>query len=240
MMKEKIKTEYKLLISVFLIGLGNISNYIIELAELRNVIINITALFLFSIFLIINGVYGREKNLSIALFILSLCALWFSGVKDPTGVFIFLMAYYGIKDSYRIVILYVIVFGLLVLTKHIYYGLQIPQLLTFMAGTSLYIILFLHFMPDNKKRNDTKAPIVPEVEGLSQEVVDIMKLRMLDYDWPEIRDKMEFEKQPSSIVSEISRARGKAKITNQEAFVILILLGLKRNGQLSEILGNEE
>ncbi|MBW1853121.1 MAG: hypothetical protein JRJ00_00310 [Deltaproteobacteria bacterium] len=236
----KIKTEYKLLLSVFLIELGNIAIYVTDEALLRNLITSIIIFIVFAALLIINGVYGNDKILSIGIFILSLCALWFSGYKDPTGVFIFLMAYHAIKDSYRIVILYVLLFGLCLISKYIYLGLQIPQLLTFMAGTSLYIILFLHFMPDKEKCNDTKAPIVPEVEGISQEVVEIMKLRMLDLDWPEIKDRMEFDKQPSSIVSEISRARGRANIINQEAFVILILLGLKRNGQLSEILGEYE
>ncbi len=233
------KIEYKLLISVFLIGAGNLAYLMLGAFGIDYIIINILVLLLFSIFLIFNGVYGNATSLSVSLFILSLVALWFTGYRDPTSIFIFLMAYHGIKESYKIVIFYILVFGLCLVAKFIYLGLDIPQLLTFMAGTSLYIILFLHFMPDNKKDNDTEVSNLPEVEGVGKEVVEIMKWRMKDLDWPDIKVKMKLNKQPSSIVSDVSRARKKSGITNQEAFTILILLGLMENKQLSEILGEE-
>ncbi len=184
------KIEYKLLISVFLIGAGNLAYLMLGDFGIDYIIINVLVLLMFSIFLIFNGVYGNATSLSVSLFILSLIALWFTGYRDPTSIFIFLMAYYGVKESYKIVIFYILVFGLCLVAKFIYLGLDIPQLLTFMAGTSLYIILFLHFMPDNKKRNSTKVSINSDKTDIPPKVLDIVKWKALGLDWWEINDKL--------------------------------------------------
>ena len=217
-----MRIEQKLSYPIFFIILGNILTGIIKNKDLIYYLSYVGIFIILISLLIFRIVKLKDSTVSLMLLLFSCIALFQEDITALNDVTFLILSLFITVKSKKIYLIYGAVYSVLLLTRYTLTDMSPSDIIMHISGISFILILYQHYI-------HPKKTIKKELElnyinlPVKKSVIDILKLRILGFDWWEINDKLELTCTAKWTNEQVNKEMKLHGFKNRESFIYYLI-----------------
>lgn len=212
-----MRIEQKLAIPIIFVTLGNLVNGLYRSKDLFYFLAYVGVFIIPIIFMVFTKI-TTDKMISKFLLIMSCFAVWLNDYADLTSVIFFCFSIFIVKQDKKSLYIYAGITVFFVMLKFTFHGVNMSQIIAFISGSSFIFILYFHYIHPKKEENFKIKKDYYKLD-LPRDVIDIIELRVLGYDWHEINDKLELNITDERVRRRVAESVKRLGFSNKEEFI---------------------
>ncbi len=179
-----------------------------------------------------------KKIVSTILLLLSCLGIFIGGDFNLVSVTFFCFSIAILEPNKQTYIIYSIIMSIILIAKLTFTDINVSQFSVTIAGSSSVIIIYQHYIhPKVKQENEPNELLkLYKPMEVKNDIVDIIQMKVLGYDWPEINVKLELNIKDSEVSRKVRNERNRLGFVNQDQFNFWLF----KNGIISPISDNIE
>lgn len=213
-----MRIEQKISLPLFIISISNFILYLMNDSGIVYLITSVGVYFVIGIFLLFKTIKISRNNISLLLIFASIMTLILDHPMSLSGISLFTFAMLTSGKKKRELFIYSIIVISIIVVRFSIQRIQMYETIKYLAGIYTILIAYFEFIHP-KEEPALKPVIVNNPQGVKTVVLDILRLKVQGYDWPEINVKLELCITDERVVRVVRDERKRLGFKSQEEFI---------------------